>query len=148
MTAYFLESSAAVKLYVAEVGTAWMTDLMDPAHHHQYSLARITPIEIAAALLRRLRAASVSTAEAEAAMPALTRDLSRVYYVVDRDQSLTELAIRQTARYGLHGYGGVQLASALRVHSYRLSSGLSSSVILSADLERQFFLHPSSLAPS
>ncbi len=54
MVAYFLDSSAAVKLYVVEPGTAWLTKLVDPADSNEIFVVRITPVEIAAALVEGL----------------------------------------------------------------------------------------------
>jgi hypothetical protein len=48
MGAYFLDSSALVKRYAAETGTAWMTSLIDPAAGNVIYVARITGVETVA----------------------------------------------------------------------------------------------------
>lgn len=44
MGAYFLDSSALVKCYAAETGTAWMTSLINPAAGNVIYVARITGV--------------------------------------------------------------------------------------------------------
>ena len=57
MGAYFLDSSAAAKRYVVESGTERLLALCEPAAQLELFVARITAIEVAAVLFRRVRAA-------------------------------------------------------------------------------------------
>ncbi|MCL4465877.1 MAG: type II toxin-antitoxin system VapC family toxin [Chloroflexi bacterium] len=68
MGAYFLDSSAAVKLFVVEPGTPWITKLVDPVDSHEIFVVRITPAEITAALFRRVKAGSLLPGQASAAL--------------------------------------------------------------------------------
>jgi predicted nucleic acid-binding protein len=52
---YFCDSSAIVKCYVQEQGSAWMVTLLDAAAVHHLYLARITGVEVIAAMRRRAR---------------------------------------------------------------------------------------------
>ena len=57
MAAYFLDTSTVVKRYVQETGTAWVQALADPASGHFLYVARITDVEMTAAIARRRRLA-------------------------------------------------------------------------------------------
>lgn len=105
MAAYFLDSSAAAKLYVLEPGSSWVTQLVVPAQQHELFVVRITAVEIAAAIFRRVKAGTLSTDDAIGAVAAL------------------------------RGYDCVQLAAAVAVHRVRLSENASSLNFASADLE-------------
>ena len=60
VTAYFLDSSALVKRYVAEVGTAWIQAMTVPAARNALLIARITWVEVLSALIRRQREGGLS----------------------------------------------------------------------------------------
>ena len=55
MTACYLDSSAAVKLYVRETGPDWLATLVDRRARHSLFLARVSLVEHAAAPFRRVR---------------------------------------------------------------------------------------------
>jgi hypothetical protein len=50
---YYVDSSALVKRYVAERGSAWITGLVDPAAANDIYIVRITTVEVVSALTRR-----------------------------------------------------------------------------------------------
>lgn len=135
MAAYFLESSAAVKLYVVEQGSAWLTRLVDPTGDHDFFLARIASVEIAAAFFRRARARTLSRMDALAALSSLRFDLQGTYQFTEITPGLANQAVEMAERHGLRGYDCIQLAAALRVQRRRLSRRLSPIVLISADLE-------------
>ena len=55
MTIYFVDSSALVKRYINEIGSAWVLSLCDPALNNDILIAAITSVEIVAAITRRSR---------------------------------------------------------------------------------------------
>ena len=57
MAIYFLDSSALVKRYAVEIGTAWVSSLGELNNGHTILIANVTIVEVAAALAskRRLR---------------------------------------------------------------------------------------------
>ena len=61
MAGYFVDSSALVKRYVQETGSMWLSDLVSPAAGHDIYIARITTVEVIAALIRRARGRTVPT---------------------------------------------------------------------------------------
>ena len=55
MTVYFCDSSALVKGYVQEQGSAWMRTLLDPTAGHHLYLASIRPSENERVMSGKLR---------------------------------------------------------------------------------------------
>lgn len=115
MAVYVLDSSAAVKLYVRETGSFWLRDLAASLDHH-FVVVRVTPVEIAAAVFRRVRGGSFRSEEAEQVMEDLRRDLDGTFSVIEINATLVDLALDLARRRGLRGYDCIQLAGALLVH--------------------------------
>jgi len=59
---YFPDTSAAVKRYVQETGSSWIRNLTNPVAGHFLYVARITDVEMTAAIARRRRLGSLSIA--------------------------------------------------------------------------------------
>ena len=135
MPAYFVESSAAVKLYVRERGSRWLLSLTDPAQGNQFFLVRIAAVEITAALYRRVRGATLTTTQAANAVTTLRGDLSRIFEVVEVSAVLSDTAMIIAERHGLRGYDCMQLAAAQLTQQARQIAGLSPVTLLSADRE-------------
>ena len=55
MAGYFVDSSALVKRYVNETGSVWLSGLVAPSAGNDIYIARITTVEVIAALTRRAR---------------------------------------------------------------------------------------------
>ena len=111
MAAYFFDSSALVKRYVAESGTQWVCDLCDPAAGHSLYIARIAGAEVIAAPARRARTGSLAQSAAQRAMAAFRGDFSGAYLVSELTPALVERAMDLAQAYGLRGYDAVQLAA-------------------------------------
>lgn len=60
MTAYFVDSSALVKRYVPETGSAWIQALSAQETGNSLFIARITWVEVLSALARREREGSLT----------------------------------------------------------------------------------------
>ncbi len=52
MAVHFLDSSALVKRYISEIGSAWVSGLFDPALGHEVFVAAVAGVEIVAAITR------------------------------------------------------------------------------------------------
>lgn len=63
MAIYFIDSSALVKRYISETGSAWVLGLFDPAVNNEVFIVAITSVEIIAAITRRSRSGSISILE-------------------------------------------------------------------------------------
>ena len=135
MAAYFFDSSALVKRYVVESGTQWVRGLCNPAAGHTLYIARITGVEVVAALARRARTGSVAQSAAQRAMAAFRSDFGGVYLVSELTPTLCEQAMNLTQAYGLRGYDAVQLAASLDVNAARRGYGLPLLILASADTD-------------
>lgn len=58
--AYFLDSSALLKRYVPEVGTAWIQSITNAQNQNLLIVAHIAWVEISSAVARRQRKGSIS----------------------------------------------------------------------------------------
>jgi hypothetical protein len=59
---YFFDSSAIVKRYINERGTAWVLQLVDPVAGNHIHVARITGVEVVSAIARHGRSGSLTPA--------------------------------------------------------------------------------------
>lgn len=135
MTAYFFDSSALVKCYVAELGTRWVRDLCVPAAGHTLYVARIAGAEVIAALARRAKIGSLSILPARSVMAEFRTDFGSAYFIAEVTPVLVERAMDLSQAHGLRGYDAVQLASALEVNDERRRYGLAALILASADTE-------------
>jgi uncharacterized protein len=131
---YFLDSSALVKRYAQETGSAWVERLTDPQVDHRLYLARITAVKVVAAVTRRQRGGAFSATDA-AALADFAADLAHQYRQVDITSRLITQAIQLAKTYALRGYDAIQLAAVLTVHVAREVQGLSRLTLVSADHE-------------
>ena len=135
MAAYFLDSSAVAKIYVAERGSNSLTGLVDPGQHHEIFVVALTLVEVAAVLFRKFRASALSSEEAAGSVRALREDFERTYRVVEFGPPVSDAALDVAQRHGLRGYDCVQLGAALTVHQDRAPAHLPSIAFVSADAE-------------
>jgi predicted nucleic acid-binding protein len=78
MAVYFLDSSALVKRYVNETGSAWVLGLYTPMPGNEFFVAATTGVEIVAAITRRARNGSIAIADAALVCNQLRSDLRRI----------------------------------------------------------------------
>jgi predicted nucleic acid-binding protein len=135
MPTYFADSSTLVKRYVHETGSAWVNSLFAPFPHDDVYIVSITAVEMVAALMRRSRSGSVTSATAMSACSLFLSDLPQDYQVVEVAEALINLAIDLAQRYKLRGYDAVQLAAACQINALCLSLGLDRIIFTSADRE-------------
>lgn len=115
VNAYFLDSSALVKRYVAETGTSWIQSITAPATRNPLLIARIIWVEVLSALMRRQREGSLSPSHVARAIQAFRYDLDTQYQVVELDRALAESAGQLVRQHILRASDAVQLASVLQV---------------------------------
>lgn len=130
MAVYFFDSSALVKRYAQEVGTAWVQTL---ATQHYVFLARITEVEVIAAIERRKRTGTLTTADAVAAIADFRTHLTSEYAMVDVSRLLVGQAADLAEMHGLRAYDVVQLAATLQVQNERRAFSLPELILVSAD---------------
>lgn len=135
MSAYFLDSSAIVKRYLAEAGTAWVQALCHPNSLNDLYVARIALVEVASAIARRQRNGLLSPAAAASILSRFRQDLITDFFIVEITASLLETAAGLADTRSLRAYDAVQLAAAMEAHSQRTTIGFADLVLVSADLD-------------
>ena len=133
MTAYFLDSSALVKRYVPETGSAWIRALSAQETGNSLFIARITWVEVLSALARREREGSLTPTDRTLILQRLRSDLNNQYQVIELDSTLAETAGQLVGQYPLRAYDAVQLASVLLLQPTFATTQFTSLIFLTAD---------------
>jgi uncharacterized protein len=128
MAVYFLDTSAIVKRYVSEIGTAWVQALTSPTAGHVHCIARIARPETVAAITRRERGGHIAPANAATALADFDLDFAQQYLIIAMSDALIDHAALLARNHGLRGYDAVQLAAALEVWAQ-----IPTTVLISAD---------------
>jgi uncharacterized protein len=95
---YFLDSTAFVKLFVQEPGTAQIVQLMESTEDNRKLISAGTPLEVYAALRRRERSGGISREDGEAARNILRVEAARMV------QQPLNPAVLEAARQALDQY--------------------------------------------
>lgn len=135
MAIYFLDSSALVKRYINETGSAWVSELFTPTLGHDFFIAAITGVEIVAAITRRARSGSISAADAAFVCNQLKSDLQTDYQVIEITEEIINSAMALAEKQGLRGYDAVQLAAGYAINELCIANELSPIFFVSADKE-------------
>ena len=74
MSVFYLDTSALVKRYFPEIGSAWIQSLTDPSAGHTLVVSTLTRVETAAALAAKHRApGGITRAERDQAVSLLLK---------------------------------------------------------------------------
>jgi hypothetical protein len=131
---YYLDSSALIKRYAPEAGTAWVKQLFDPALSHQAYFSQVTGIEVAAGLSRKVRTKELSSKYYQLVLQLFLDDLDRGdYHIVPLNDAMVQLAIDLTKRHPLRAYDALHLATAKTVNTALVSAQLSVLTFVTAD---------------
>jgi uncharacterized protein len=133
MAAYFFDSSALIKRFSREAGSAWILKILRPSAGHTIYIVRITGAEVIAGLARQNRVGSLSLNELDRGERRLRQRDNLGFGVVDISQTIVNRAIGLIRTHGLRGYDAIQLSGALEVHSGRLMIASQSLIFVSAD---------------
>ncbi len=133
MSAYFFDSSALVKRYIAETGSVWVTQLTAPQSGNRIYVASITAVEVVAAITRKKKGNHVSAANAAAAIARFRHDLANDLRVFDLTPAVLASAMSLAEKHALRGYDAVQLAVALAIHHERIGLNLPSLTLIASD---------------
>jgi predicted nucleic acid-binding protein len=126
---YFVDSSALVKRYVQEDGTAWVRSLTHYRTGNQIFLARITIVEVTSAIARRRGGRTIRSAQASSFLLRFRTHVAGRYTILEVTPGLLADATTLANRHELRAYDAVQLAVALELN--RISQG--GIVLVSAD---------------
>ncbi len=135
MTDYYLDSSALAKRYINEIGSAWVEQLCDLSFEHEIYIARVTCVEIVAAIARRTLGKSITLTAAMTAITLFRSDLIIDYQVLEITVAVAERAMALAEKYSLRGYDALQLAAACELNTLLISNQRSALTFISADGE-------------
>ena len=135
MPSYFFDSSALVKRFAQERGSTFVLSLLRPSAKNRLYAARITEVEVCAALSRRKKANTINAGQAARGLRRLRNDLPRRFTQVAIGESILVEACRLAETFALRGYDAVQLAAAVAANNERVLNGLSPLIVVSADRE-------------
>jgi len=99
VASYYLDTSALVKAFAREQGTAWVTALVEPAAGHALYTVRLTGPEMVAALGRKARTGELTAAASAQAVATFRRSWRRRPNVVAATVALTERAMDLAAQH-------------------------------------------------
>ncbi len=133
MAAYFFDSSAIVKRYLVEVGTPWVTAIVDLAAGNRVYLARITFVEVISAITRKVRGSGLSSAGATKEISDFRQDFANEYFIIELNPTLIESAADLAESHALRAYDAVQLTAALTINAELIASGVPGITLVSAD---------------
>ncbi len=133
MATYFFDSSATVKRFAKEKGTNFVLGLMRPSTRNMIYAARITEIEVCAALSRRRKGKTLTANYVKKAIARWQRIFDRNIFQVKLTDAVFREAFRLADVHALRGYDSVQLACALLTNRDRLARNLPALIFVSAD---------------
>lgn len=133
MSSYFFDTSALIKRYVLEQGSAWVKALTAPETGNTIVVAEITQVEAVSGANRRKRDGQITANTVRAVRLLVTRHFAREYVLVGLTNPVIERAKDLLEAHPLRAYDAVQLASALESNSRLTGIGTSPLIFISAD---------------
>ena len=106
----FLDTSALLKRYIQESGSAQVDGIFDRAD--EIVLSPVTRIEACSAIQRRFRENSFTPAELKTLVEEMEKDLE-FFHFVKFTADLESLAVSSVSKYSLRTLDSIQLASAI-----------------------------------
>lgn len=131
MATVFCDASGIAKRYLNEIGSAWLNQVVDPAIGTLTYVARITGVEVVAAIAGRRRQGSISPTDAGTMLAQFRQEFATIFRVVEVTPGLVTQAMSLAESHVLRGYDAVQLAAALRIQARCLQSGIGFTLISS-----------------
>jgi predicted nucleic acid-binding protein len=128
----YFDSSALVKWYMAETGSAWVqARCNDPIR--TIATVDLSRIEVAAAFAAKFRGEFITQTEYQEARTKLVADAQKRYLLIPVTTQGVDEAIELTARHKLRGYDAVHLACALHLNRALLEDDLPPLTLVAAD---------------
>lgn len=138
MQIFFMDSSALVKRYVAEVGSEWILHVCEAQNpkslvrSNLVMVAEITLVEVAAAIAKRVkRTKELGEAEGNDAYKLFVEHYENEYKVNSLTPALVRVAVDLARKHALRAYDAVQLATALDAKNLLKANDLSLTFVAS-----------------
>jgi uncharacterized protein len=129
----YIDTSALVKRYVAEVGSAWIRRMVARPVQDVIYTAVLTEVEVRSALQRLIREGRLDTAQAQRLTQRVLQHFTRRYQLIRITRPVVAEAGRLVEGYPLRAYDAVQLACALTVRRSMHRRGMPSPLFVTAD---------------
>ncbi len=134
MSHFYLDTSAIVKRYIVETGTAWVMGLTAPAVGNTIVVGEITLVEAAAAIATRHRApGGITLEERDEAVTLFLNHYVNEYEVTALERPILDRAVDLTQNHRLRGYDAMQLATALAANESLAAADLPTLTFVAAD---------------
>jgi predicted nucleic acid-binding protein len=133
MNNYFLDTSALVKYYVDEIGSAWIRGLVRATPEPLLLVSHLVTVEVCSALARRLREGTLTSEDYEQTKIAFRRDYLSQFQVVMAAAPIVNAACDLLERHPLRAYDATHLAVALEANRSLVARGHAALTFLSAD---------------
>ena len=131
----FFDSSALVKQYADEVGSEIVKSLLVPETGNAFYIARLTIVEVIAAITRLGRGSRLSSEEARQQIRRFRREYPKQISIANISDELLDYAAALAEQHALRGYDAVQLAAAMSIHRSLIGSDMNGLELVSSDSE-------------
>ncbi len=129
MSEFFADTSAIVKHYINETGSAWVRDWSTRSAGHIIVLSQLASVKLVSVLSRRLREGKLTLADFVALRGAFLTDRDEFYLSIELDEMVLIRARNLVAKHPLRTLDAIQLACALEAaHLFNIQP-----VFISAD---------------
>lgn len=132
MVTYYLDTSAAVKLYLVEIGSDWLRQLLVTDPMPGIFSSYLLRVELWSAFARRRREDNVTVQEYSQLQSWFAEHQQSLYRLVPLNETIIQQACQLIERHPLRSYDAVHLATALILNQRLAESGVNL-VFLSAD---------------
>lgn len=136
MAGYYFDSSALVKKYLQESGSAWVITLFAIQEQHELYLAHVAGPELLAAFQRKIRTKEISRLKGIRAAKTFRSEWQTQFEIFELTSTIVERAMDLVEQHQLRSYDAVHLATAIEVNVWRLSVDMPAATFVSADLEQ------------
>jgi len=114
LSAFFVDTSAIVKRYLAEIGSTWTKSWVDPQHGHDIIISALTTVEIISVLTRREREGTITATERSVMESDFLLHIEHEYMVIPLEERVLVQARNLLGQYRLRALDALQLACAVR----------------------------------
>ncbi len=118
MSHYYIDTSALLKRYIVETGSAWMRTITDVKSSHAILISELTMAEAAAGIAAKSRMpGGISNNRRIRILGQFLRECDERYVLLAPNRIVIDRAVDLTQKFRLRGYDAVQLATALIAQS-------------------------------
>lgn len=132
MPAYYLDSSALVKRYVTETGSAWVRELCQDAANAIF-ISELALVEVGSAFARRYHRGEITDEQRRHYLGVFVYDCAESYHLIPAERPTIERGLDLTQQHFLRGYDALQLACALAANDVLAVVALPALTFVSAD---------------